>query len=188
MTKNPKTQLPWSHPFRVTDLNARRPTPFDLKPNKPAVQSIAADLGLLGLQKLRFSGQIRPSGSDGWHITARLGATVVQPCIATLDPVLSRIDTEIERMFLPDQAEYEDGSENEMPGDERIDPLGNTVDIGEIMVESLILNLPLYPRSQGAGSGDATFAGPGITPMTDDDARPFANLKSLRDKLEDNQG
>ena len=49
---------------------------------------------------------------------------------------------------------------------------------------ALALALPLYPRAEGADLAQAQFAGPGVTPMTDEDARPFAGLKDLRDKLD----
>ncbi|MCX8227096.1 MAG: DUF177 domain-containing protein, partial [Sulfitobacter sp.] len=37
----------------------------------------------------------------------------------------------------------------------------------------------------GAELGQAVYAEPGVAPMTDEDARPFAGLAQLREKLED---
>ena len=51
------------------------------------------------------------------------------------------------------------------------------------MVEALSLALPLYPKAEGAQLEDTTFAQPGITPMSDEAARPFSGLSALRDKL-----
>ncbi len=64
-----------------------------------------------------------------------------------------------------------------------VEPLTATIDLGALMVESLALALPLYPRAEGAHLRQAIFTEPGAAPLTDDDARPFAGLKSLRDKL-----
>ncbi len=51
------------------------------------------------------------------------------------------------------------------------------------MFEALTLALPLYPRADGADLGEPVFTEPGKRPLTDEDARPFAGLKDLRDRL-----
>ena len=57
------------------------------------------------------------------------------------------------------------------------------IDLGAVMVESLELALPLYPRAPGAELGEAVFAAPGAEPLKDVDLRPFAGLSALRDRL-----
>ncbi len=173
--------------FRVSDLSNRRETPFDLQPDADARAAIATQIGLMALKKLRFTGKIAPSGARGWTLTGRLGATVVQPCVVTLDPVTSRIDEDVERQFMP--AEYfeeaEAGSEMEMPEDTSAEPLGQIISAHDAMVESLLLVLPQYPRSDSAELGDAVFAEDGVTPLKDEDTKPFAGLAALRDQLDE---
>ncbi len=149
--------MPTSQPFRVADLAQNRSTPFELRPDAAELSALAEELGLLGLRKLSFSGQIAGQGRRDWVLTGQLGATVVQPCVV--------------------------GEEVEMPEDDTQEQLGSVIDPGQVMVEALALALPLYPRKEGVGSGDASFAGPGITPMTDEEAKPFAGLAALRDSL-----
>lgn len=174
----------WSQPLRTADLAPRR-TAFSLTPDGAARKAIAKELGLLGLRKMRFGGEITPFGSSGWKLSARLGATVVQACVLTLDPVTTRIDEKIYRQYsAKPEAQPTDG-EIEMPGDETPELLGEFIDPGLVMVEALLLALPVYPRAPGAELTDTDFAGPGIKPMSDADARPFAGLKALREKLGD---
>ena len=172
--------------FRVSDLSTRRPTAFELVPDSPAREAIAKSLDLSALKKLRFVGEITPAGARGWTLSGTLGATVVQPCVVTLEPVTTRIDETIERVFMP--AEYfeqaEAGSETEMPEDTRTEPLGNVISAYDTMVESLSLSLPQYPRADQADLGEAVFAEDGVTPMRDEDTKPFAGLAGLRDKLD----
>jgi hypothetical protein len=52
----------------------------------------------------------------------RLGATVVQPCVATLAPVTTRIETGVTRRYLADWQEPE-GEEAEMPEDDTTEAL-----------------------------------------------------------------
>jgi uncharacterized metal-binding protein YceD (DUF177 family) len=84
---------------------------------------------------------------------------------------------------------YPDGAEAEMPEDDAVEPLPQTLDLGTVMVEALSLALPPFPRADGAELGQVLAAAAGVTPMTDDDAKPFAGLGALRDKLtKDDEG
>ena len=125
----------WSQPLRTADLAPRR-TAFSLTPDSAVRAAIAKELGLLGLRKMRFGGEITPFGSSGWKLSARLGATVVQACVLTLDPVTTRIDEKIYRQYsAKPEAQPTDG-EIEMPGDETPELLGEFIDPGLVMVEA----------------------------------------------------
>ena len=172
----PKTAL------RVVDLSQTAPTRFDLRPDAATMTALAQELDLSGLRKLRFEGEITAQGKRDWRLRAHLGATVTQPCVVTLEPVTTRIETDIARLYL---ARYEDpdGEEAEMPEDDTVEPVPDTLDLEALMAESLALALPDYPRKDGAHLGEAIYSAPGIDPMRDEDARPFAGLAGLRDAL-----
>ena len=173
--------------FRVSELSTRHPTEFDLQPDSAAREALARQLGISNVKKLRFSGRIETAGSRSWSLRGTLGATVVQPCVVTLDPVTTRIDEEVERTYLPAeflQIEEEAGSETEMPEDTSTEVLGTVISAHDAMVESLALALPQYPRSKGAELGEAVFAEDGVTPLKDEDTKPFAGLAALRDQLD----
>jgi uncharacterized metal-binding protein YceD (DUF177 family) len=186
-TQDMPQQLPKPGEFRVSDLASRRPTTFDLQPDAEARAAIAVQLGVPAVKKLRFSGEIAPSGARSWTLTGALGATVVQPCVVTLEPVTTRIDETVERRFVPEETlgEVEPGSEMEIPEDTSAEPLGSVISVHDAMVESLLLALPLYPRADDAELGDAVFAEDGVKPLKDEDTKPFAGLAALRDKLGD---
>ena len=177
-----KQTTPSATALRVADLAQNSATPFAYRPDAETLRSIAAELDLLGLRKLAFQGDIRAEGGVDWRLTGRLGATVIQPCGVTLEPVTTRIDADVTRLFLSDFTDP-DEPEAEMPEDDTTDALGTHIDPWAIMLEALALELPLYPRAPGAESGDMVYAGPGVAPMKDEDARPFAGLADLRDKL-----
>ncbi|MDQ2088442.1 YceD family protein [Marimonas arenosa] len=174
--------------LKVADLPQNRPTAFHLTPDRARMTEIAAALGLSELRKLRFEGEIASAGKTDWQLHARLGATVVQPCVVTLAPVTTRIEDEVTRRFvahLPEEAM--EGEEIEMPEDDSIEKLGVEIDLDAVMTEALALALPLYPRADGAALETVQFTEPGKAPMTDEDARPFAGLAALRDKLESDE-
>lgn len=176
--------------LRVSGLVARQTQPVLALPDAEARRRIADDLGLLDLRKLRLEGRLEPEGRRDWRLVARLGATVVQPCVVTLTPVTTRIEETISRVWREEYAEPE-GDEVELPDEVDDEPLGAVIDIGAVMVEALALALPLYPRAEGVGPGDAAVTEPGKAALTDEDVKPFAGLAGLRDKLsgdEDSDG
>ena len=182
MPQTPET-LPWSHILRIADLRGKNPMPFTLAPEAAICAAISVDLGLSGVRKLRFQGTLSPSGRRDWQLSGVIGVTVTQPCIVTLEPVVTRIDETLQRSYLVEMPDLDVGSETEMPDDDTIEPLPEILDLGAVMVEALVLHLPQYPRIKGAQLSEAVFSEPGIAPMKDEDARPFAGLQSLRDKL-----
>lgn len=168
--------------FRVADLSQNQATKFQIEPDSETLTRIADDLNLLGLKKLRFSGQIKASGKRDWKVTGQLGATVVQPCVVTLEPVTSRVESQVSLLFKHDYEEPND-EEFELTDEENTEALGEEINVEDVMQEALALALPLYPRSEDANLENSAYTEPGKKAMTDEDARPFAGLASLRDKL-----
>lgn len=178
------------HRIRVSSLRQSSAKLVSLEPGPQDRARYAAELGTLALRKLRFTGYLKPMGKSGWRLEAHLGATVIQACIVTLDPVTTRIDTEVVREFLPPERldTPEAGSEIEMPEDDTVEPLGEEIDLEAIMLEALSLVLPIYPRKDGVELDETQFAADGVTPMTDTQAKPFAGLAALREKMQDKDG
>ncbi|KAA9005770.1 DUF177 domain-containing protein [Histidinibacterium aquaticum] len=172
-----------SETLRLADLAARDVTERVLEPDAAGRAALAAELGIEGIRKFRFAVTLTPRGKADWSLDADLGATVVQACVVTLDPVTTRIDERISRRFLADWSEPEGGTEIEMPDDETAEPLPATLDLYEVALEALALALPPYPRADGVEMDEAVFAEPGTEPLRDEDLKPFAGLKDLKDRL-----
>ncbi len=181
MTETSETRpLPRSSlPLRVAELPLRRPTRFHLRPDAGARRRIADDLGLNALRKLDFAGEVVPEGRRDWRLEGRLGATVVQSCVITVEPVTTRIEIEVTRRFLHDLPEPTE-SEVEMPEDDTVEKLGAVIDPGMVMNEALALALPDYPRKPGAELPQADFAPPGADSLDDSRPNPFAALAALK--------
>ncbi|SFS08851.1 YceD family protein [Yoonia litorea] len=176
------TKLPRSH-LRIADLPNRRATDFLVEPTADERAAIAEALDIIAIRKLRFSGKLSPIGKRDWRLDAELGATVVQSCVVTLEPVSTRIDEDVSRSYLSDLPEVLSG-EVEMPEDDTQEALPESLDLAAVMIEALSLALPAYPRAEGAELGEAVFAQTGVTPLRDEDTKPFAGLAELRESLE----
>lgn len=168
--------------LRVADLDQNAETSFELRPDAAVCAALAEELNLLGLRKLSLIGKVAAQGGRDWLLTARFGATVVQACVVSLEPVTTRIDADVRRLYLSDLPEPE-SLEVEMPEDDSLEPLPKHIDLDALLAEALALNLPLYPRKEGIDLGEAQFAAPGVEPLTDEAVKPFAGLAQLRDKL-----
>lgn len=168
--------------LRVADLPQNAATPFELRPDNDTLEPIKRELGLLGLRKLSFVGQLSAQGKRDWVLKGKLGATVIQPCVVTLEPVTTRIDTPVTRVFLADWTDP-DEPEFEIPEDDETEPLGAEIDPAQVMIEALSLALPQYPRKDGAELEQADYTEPGKKAITDEDVKPFAGLADLRDAM-----
>lgn len=151
---------------------------FALRPDAEARATLAESLGIRAVRKLSFAGRIMPEGTSDLRLEGDLGATVVQDCVVTGDPVTTRIDETVQRLYLKDFVEPE-GDEAEMPEDDTAEALPADIDLNAVMAEALALALPPWPRADGVEPIDLTVTEPGKAPMTDDDAKPFAGLKGL---------
>lgn len=166
------------HVVRLSE--ARDVVPFEFAPEAGGRAAIAAELGIPGVRKLRFAGRLLPEGRRDWRLEASLGATVVQDCVVTLEPVATRIDETVARRYVEGFREAE-GSEAEVPGDD-VEGLPASLDLHEVMVEALALALPPYPRAEGVELGEVVATEPGVEPLTEETRKPFAGLRDALGK------
>jgi uncharacterized metal-binding protein YceD (DUF177 family) len=179
---------PQTSVLRIADLSQRRPHRFALRPDRPALDAIAAQLDLVGLRKLSFSGELWADQGHDWQLEGTLGASVTQPCVVTLEPVTTRLDGPVTRRFLDEMPhETTKAEEIEMPEDETIEPLRDRIDLEAVMIEALALALPDYPRKDDVAPVEAEFTPPGASPIGEERQKPFAGLADLKKKLEDGE-
>ena len=129
--------------IRLADLPNTKESAFRFEPDRAASDEVASALNLLGLLKPRLEGKLKPQGKRDWALHATLGATVKQACVVTLEPVQTRIDVPLERIYLSEMPEFADGSEEEMPEDDRIEEKPEELDLLALFQEALALALPL---------------------------------------------
>ena len=172
-----------THRLVLKDLNNTRATKFSVVPSADTLKEIRDRLGIDDLRKLRFEGELRPDGTQDWVLEGHLGVTVVQACVVTGDPVTTRLEEDVTRHFLANPPELPHGDEIEMPEDDTIEDLPETLDLLDIVYEVTAIALPPYPRSEGAELEQRLFSPPGAEPLTDAAASPFAGLAALKDQF-----
>ncbi len=172
---------PFEHPIEVERLRGNTAFRFDETPSEAEAEAIRDALGLRGLRKMRFQGEIAPLGKRGWLVTGELGASITQSCVVSLEPVKSRIDVPVKLRFLPESLIEDDTPEDVLEDD--VEPLGTMIDLGHVAMEALSLAMPDYPRSQTAELAQFSAAPPGAVPIKDEETKAFAGLEALKGKL-----
>ena len=165
--------------LRLDDRAPRRDRAFRLAPDAPALDALARRVGADAVRKVTFEGRLTPEGRADWRLEAHLGATVVQPCVVTLAPVTTRIETDLVRRYVEGYEMPDDAGEHEMPDDDTVEPRPAALDLAEVLAEALSLAMPDFPKAEGAELAEAQFTEPGRAAMTDDDAKPLAGLRDL---------
>ena len=148
--------------------------------------ALAVRFGLVSLAALSSDLTIEPA-AGGAHIRGRVLATVEQPCVVTGEPVAARIDEPFAVRFVaPEHFAREAAAEDEEieidSEDLDVLPIENgTIDLGELVAQTLALALPPYPRAAGADA-KARAAGLVDEATAANATGPFAALARLRDK------
>jgi uncharacterized metal-binding protein YceD (DUF177 family) len=129
--------------------------------------AVAKRLGLPKIHALAALVRAQP-WRDGLKMTGVVDADIDQVSVVSLEPFRSKVRHELERFFMP-------ADSNVPEGEEIIDLIaGGEVDMGEIVVETLALELDPYPRREGEEFSPPEEEGAPIA------TSPFAKLAKLK--------
>jgi uncharacterized metal-binding protein YceD (DUF177 family) len=156
---------PWNVPVAVEDIPD---TGLHMEIEAPpAVRAALAELAnVRDLPELSAVFDLTRQGA-GAHASGRLSARVGQTCVVSLEPMESTLDEPIEVTFSA-SGEAVTADDEEPP-----EPLvGDSLDLGALATEFLLLAIDPYPRKAGA-----QFAAPKVE---EGGEHPFAALATLK--------
>lgn len=166
----------------IESLYLKQPNPFLFVPRRRAAAAMAADIGAIEIKKLRFEGVVVSTGTSSWQLTGQLGATVIQECVVSLAPVKTRLDAKVVRNFTTEAAAGTTRSYAPVP-ELDIEVVARLIDLAAVAREALLLELPTYPKIEGAEAKMSKFPGGTGPEFHEDGRRPFASLSELRNRL-----
>lgn len=144
---------PLSRKLRIETVGEAISGTVETTPEERA--AIARLLDLVALERLAFDYRLFPSSGRRLRLKGRLTARAVQTCVVTLDPVPSELDVPVEIEFWPEEAvavleknAQEDAGASLLEWPEPIED--GTIDLGEVVYETLATALDPYPRKEGA--------------------------------------
>ena len=182
MHQPPSLQI--ADPIRLSDIRKTGELRFEAQIKVAELDALRELLELVKLSKVTFSGVFEAEPNGDVILTGKIGATVVQPCSVTLEPVTTRIDSKVARRFVVVTTTEDAGGETELKEDDPEDLLPESFSLFDLLAEGLALEIPLYPRIDDAEMIVSAVTEPGKSPMTDEEAKPFAGLAELKDQLE----
>jgi len=173
---------PWI--LRLRHLDPKGDNRFDMRPDGAVCKDLAGFLGLSALRKLRLAGTLQQLENGDWKLDAMLGATVVQPCVVTDEPVTTRLDVPVTRIFSRSYSPIPEEDESVFDGNDELEPLRHEIDMMAVLSESLSLAIPDYPRKADGTLEKTVSTPPDAAPIEEADTKPFASLAQLREKLQ----
>ena len=175
----------FSRPVDVESLSATAPTRLDINADAKERANLARRFGLVQLDSLAATVSLERNVVGDVSLSGRLKAEVVQTCVVTLEPVHSTIEARFTRVF---SAVAESGGETFdeiFLAPEADDPpeslAGGIVDVGEVVAETLGLEIDPFPRAPGAVFA-AGAAGPSEAEKYPEKSGPFAALAKLKER------
>jgi uncharacterized metal-binding protein YceD (DUF177 family) len=182
-SNEPKDEREFSYLVKVGHISAN-PVQVHVEADERERAGLADLWRVEGVNSLAADLQIARWKKDGVRIKGHVSGELVQACVVTLEPVISRIDQEIDQIYVPEGSKLArivlDGA-----GEMVLDPdgpdlpetfVGDTIDAGALVAELAALDIDPYPKKPGA-----TFSGH-IESKADEDKKPspFAVLKDWK--------
>ena len=127
--------------------------------------------------------EVRPWSGDGFAVTGRVTARLVQTCVVTLEPVQTAVDEAVDVKLVPPEVmdrfavvpDEDGGIDLDAAALDMPDPIEDgVIDLGALVTEHLLLGIDPYPRKPGVVF-DAEAAGVGAGSIS-----PFAALARLK--------
>jgi hypothetical protein len=167
-------------PFAIDDIGPNGSL-VELEADAEERRRLAERFDLLALDRL-VAQLVLTRGASGIpiRVSGRLQASVVQRCVATLEPVASEIRDAVEAEYGPASDE---GPEEVIHFDQPDPPEpleGDSIELGELVAQHLSVALDPYPRKQGTEPLD--WAEPARTEGGIDPDNPFSVLAPLSKK------
>ena len=153
---------------------------------KDECEDLKKRFGIEALRHLSAKLEINRRGSGGRMkitVNGRLDAAITQNCVITLDPFDTAIKSEFQTTF--DARDFEElgDIDVDLQVDDQPEPIiDGIIDLGELISQSLALEIDLHPRKPGAESVLNTQNKSNNSDKSDDICaeHPFAALQKLK--------
>lgn len=120
--------------------------------------ALAADHGLLDVEKWRAELLVAPWKRNGVKVSGQVAADITQECVVTLEPLAAHVSEPVSALFFPENSKLGRlGFHGE--GEVHLDPdgpdspetfTGDVIDVGSLAEQFFGLAIDPYPRKEGA--------------------------------------
>ena len=161
-------------------LRQKRKFRFYHTSSNQELSDLSKFLEVEALKTFSFKGHFIESNENDYLLEASFKATVIQLCVVTLRPVKTNIDHKFNRLF--SIVKQRTRAKRLSITHDAIDQeqILNDVNIGDIMLEALTLEIPLYPKIKGVNFEGLTVTDAGSKPLEPVLNNPFSSLKKMK--------
>ena len=126
---------------------------FNLVCSKDALRELPKRLNVIEAKKASFNGHLKLQVANQIVLCGTVKVKLIQPCSLTLEPVVTTINKQISRTFLigpnekkPIKKSVFELTEKSFDNDFILDE----INLGEVLMETISLETPDYPKKSGA--------------------------------------
>jgi uncharacterized metal-binding protein YceD (DUF177 family) len=126
---------------------------FNLVCSKNALMELPKRLNVIEAKKASFNGHLKLQVANQIVLCGTVKAKLIQPCSLTLEPVVTTIYEQISRTFLIGQNEKKPIKKSVFELTEKSfdnDIILDEINLGEVLMETISLETPDYPKKSGA--------------------------------------
>ena len=126
---------------------------FNLVCSKDALRELPKKLNVIEAKKASFNGYLKLQVANQIVLCGTVKAKLIQPCSLTLEPVVTTIYKQISRTFLIGPNEEKPIKKSVFELTEKSfdnDIILDEINLGEVLMETISLETPDYPKKSGA--------------------------------------
>ena len=180
-----------SNPIKlVVPLKVLRQTTkfkFQHRSNSLELAELTQILNIEDLKLFSFQGYFVQLNRNDYILRASFNATVIQLCIISLNRLKTKIRHKIHQPYsaekIINRTKYISINYDSLEKEQ----IQSEINIGDIMLEALSLEIPLYPKKKNAKFDGLTITDSEIKPLDQTLNNPFIQLKELQLKNKKNR-
>ena len=126
---------------------------FNLVCSKDALRELPKKLNVIEAKKASFNGYLKLQVANQIVLCGTVKAKLIQPCSLTLEPVVTTIYKQISRTFFIGPNEKKPIKKSVFELTEKSfdnDIILDEINLGEVLMETISLETPDYPKKSGA--------------------------------------
>ena len=126
---------------------------FNLVCSKDALWELSKRLNVIEAKNASFNGHLKLQVANQIFLCGTVKAKLIQPCSITLEPVVTTIYKQIERTFFIGSTDNKPMKKSVFELTEKSfdnDIILDEINLGEVLMETISLETPDYPKKSGA--------------------------------------
>ena len=166
----------FSHIVSLEQLGREVEYEFNLVCSNDALKELSAKLNVLEAKKASINGTLKLRPEKKVFLNGKVTAKLIQPCSLTLEPIVTNISKKIWRTFSIESNKNTSVKKSTFELTAKsfdYDIIMDEINLGEVLMETISLETPDYPKKSGASLH--------VRPMSGTNSNnPFSILNKLK--------